>query len=79
MAMYVDKAKGLKLQTLSCLNRTYPGKRPPMDDFVNEPKVILDPFKQYDEGAEIEEVQDLNVVYDSKPSWTKTPSTILMT
>lgn len=66
-AMYLDKKlSGVEaVQTLSRLNRTYPGKDTTyVIDFVNEPKTILDAFKQYDEGAEIESVQDLNVVYD---------------
>ncbi len=37
-----------------------------MIDFVNEPQTILDAFKMYDDGAELEAVQDLNVVYDMK-------------
>jgi len=69
VAMYLDKRlSGVEaVQTLSRLNRTYPGKDTTyVIDFVNEPKVILDSFKDYDDGAEIEEVQDLDVVYDQK-------------
>ena len=33
---------------------------------MNEADVILAAFKQYDDGAELEKVQDLNVVYDMK-------------
>lgn len=67
VAMYVDKKiSGIEaVQTLSRLNRTYPGKdKTFVIDFVNEPEVILAAFKQYDAGAELENVQNLNVVYD---------------
>lgn len=69
VAMYLDKKlSGVEaVQTLSRLNRTYPGKDETyVIDFVNEPKTILDAFKLYDEGAEIESVQDINVIYDMK-------------
>ena len=69
VAMYLDKKiSGVEaVQTLSRLNRTYPGKDETyVIDFVNEPKTILDAFKQYDEGAELEAVQDINVIYDMK-------------
>ncbi len=69
VALYLDKKiSGVDaVQTLSRLNRTYPGKEDTfVIDFVNEPKTILDAFKDYDDGAEIEEVQDVNVVYDMK-------------
>jgi type I restriction enzyme R subunit len=69
VAMYLDKRlSGVEaVQTLSRLNRTYPGKEDTfVIDFVNEPQSILDAFKQYDEGAEIEDVQNLNVVYEIK-------------
>lgn len=67
VAMYLDKRiSGVEaVQTLSRLNRTYPGKEETyVIDFVNEPKTILDAFKLYDDGAELEDVQDLNVVYE---------------
>jgi len=69
VAMYVDKKiSGVEaVQTLSRLNRTYPGKdRIFVIDFVNDPAVILSAFAQYDDGAKLEEVQDLDVVYELK-------------
>lgn len=70
VAMYVDKkiANAVEIvQTLSRLNRTFPGKdRVFIIDFVNEPDVIEAAFAKYDSGAKIEKVQDLNVVYDIK-------------
>jgi type I restriction enzyme R subunit len=66
-AMYLDKkiANDVEIvQTLSRLNRTAAGKdRTFVIDFVNEPKAILTAFAKYDAGAQITEVQDLNVVY----------------
>lgn len=69
LAMYLDKKLSdvEAVQTLSRLNRTYPGKdQTYVIDFVNDPKTILDAFKKYDDGAEIESVQDINVIYDMK-------------
>ncbi|MEJ1407004.1 MAG: DEAD/DEAH box helicase family protein [Candidatus Sedimenticola sp. (ex Thyasira tokunagai)] len=69
VAMYLDKKiSGVEaVQTLSRLNRTYPGKDETyVLDFVNEAQTILDAFKQYDDGAELESVQDINVIYDMK-------------
>ncbi|GAA6206656.1 type I restriction endonuclease [Thalassotalea sp. SU-HH00458] len=69
VAMYIDKKIGDvdAVQTLSRLNRTYPGKDTTFVlDFINDPKDILKAFKKYDEGAVLEDVQDLDVVYDSK-------------
>lgn len=69
VAMYLDKkVSGVEaVQTLSRLNRTYPGKDDTyVIDFVNEPQTILDAFKLYDDGAELETIQDINVVYDMK-------------
>ena len=69
VAMYIDKKIGDvdAVQTLSRLNRTYPGKDTTFVlDFANDPKDILSAFQKYDEGAELEDVQDLDVVYDSK-------------
>lgn len=66
-AMYLDKkiANDVEIvQTLSRLNRTAAGKDTTyVIDFVNEPKSILAAFAKYDAGAQITEVQDLNVVY----------------
>lgn len=70
VAMYVDKkiANAVEIvQTFSRLNRTFPGKdQTIIVDFINEPEVVQSAFKQYDRGAQIEEVQDLNVIYDQK-------------
>jgi len=69
VAMYLDKkVSGVEaVQTLSRLNRTYPGKdKTFVIDFVNDPAVILSAFAQYDDGAKLEEIQDLDVVYDLK-------------
>ncbi len=69
VAMYLDKKiSGVEaVQTLSRLNRIYPGKDETyVIDFVNEPETILEAFKMYDDGAELETVQDINVIYDMK-------------
>lgn len=69
VAMYLDKkVSGVEaVQTLSRLNRTYPGKDETyVIDFVNDSQTILDAFKMYDDGAELESVQDPHVVYDMK-------------
>lgn len=69
VAMYLDKkVSGVEaVQTLSRLNRTYPGKDETyVIDFVNPEQTILDAFKMYDDGAELESVQDIHVVYDMK-------------
>jgi type I restriction enzyme R subunit len=69
VAMYLDKKiSGVEaVQTLSRLNRTYSGKDQTfVIDFANEPDVILNAFKQYDNGATVEDVQDLDVVYELK-------------
>ncbi|MBY5920944.1 type I restriction endonuclease subunit R [Ferrimonas balearica] len=66
-AMYVDKKlTGVDcIQTLSRLNRTYPGKETTyVLDFVNDPQDILEQFQQYYEVAELAEVSDPNLVYD---------------
>ncbi|WP_067105345.1 type I restriction endonuclease subunit R [Sphingopyxis granuli] len=69
-AMYIDKkiANDVEIvQTLSRLNRTFPGKdRTFVIDFVNDPAVVRAAFAQYDDGAQIEEVQDLNVIYEMR-------------
>ena len=70
VAMYLDKkiANEVEIvQTLSRLNRTHPGKDQTfVIDFVNDPAAIRAAFARYDAGAQIEEVQDLNVIYDMK-------------
>ncbi|CAN7252299.1 DEAD/DEAH box helicase family protein [Pseudorhodoferax sp. LjRoot39] len=65
--MYVDKQLGgiQAVQTLSRLNRAYPGKDTTyVLDFVNEPAEILKAFKTYYETAELEAVTDPHLVYD---------------
>lgn len=69
VAMYLDKkiSNVDAVQTLSRLNRTYPGKDQTfVIDFANEPESILNAFKTYDTGAKIEDVQDVDVVYEIK-------------
>lgn len=69
VAMYLDKKlSGVEaVQTLSRLNRTHPGKDETyVIDFVNDGDTILGAFKMYDDGAELEAVQDVNVIYDMK-------------
>jgi type I restriction enzyme R subunit len=66
-AMYVDKKlNGVDcVQTLSRLNRTYPGKEDPFIlDFVNQPDDILAAFRPYYRTAELANVSDPNLVYD---------------
>ena len=68
-AMYVDK----KLhdvecvQTLSRLNRTYPGKAESgtyVLDFFNDPQDILEAFQPYYQTAELTTVSDPDLVFD---------------
>ena len=62
-AMYVDKRlDGVQaVQTLSRLNRTYPGKEPPFVlDFVNESEGILQAFKPYYDATTLQEASDPN-------------------
>lgn len=66
-AMYVDKKlKGVDcVQTLSRLNRIYPGKDEPFVlDFVNNPDDVLDAFKPYYRTASLAKVSDPNLIYD---------------
>ncbi|RVT96585.1 type I restriction endonuclease subunit R [Rhodovarius crocodyli] len=66
-AMYVDRKLGgiQAVQTLSRLNRAYPGKDTTyVVDFVNEPSDILDAFRLYHTTAELVDVSDPNVVLD---------------
>ena len=63
MAMYVDKKlSGIAaVQTLSRLNRTYPGKTAPMVvDFQNTPASIQDDFKMYYSDARVDGEVDPN-------------------
>jgi type I restriction enzyme R subunit len=65
--MYVDKMLGgiQAVQTLSRLNRAFPGKDTTyILDFVNEPADVLKAFKTYYETAELEATTDPNLVYD---------------
>lgn len=69
MAMYLDKKiSGVEaVQTLSRLNRTYPGKdKTFVLDFANEAKEIVDAFKIFYRDAQVSDVQDPNIVYDIK-------------
>lgn len=70
VAMYVDKkiANDVEIvQTLSRLNRTALGKDEVfIIDFVNDPASVLAAFAKYDDGAVIDDVQDVNVVYEIK-------------
>ena len=68
-AMYVDKKLGGVecVQTLSRLNRTYPGKAESgtfVLDFFNEPQEILDAFQPYYQTAELADVSNPDQVYD---------------
>lgn len=67
MAMYVDKVLSdiATVQTLSRLNRMYPGKSSPMVvDFVNSPENIQKDFARYYTDAHIEGEVDANALYD---------------
>ena len=68
-AMYVDKKlAGVEcVQTLSRLNRTYPGKEISgtyVLDFFNEPEEVLEAFQEYYQTAELIDVSDPNLIYD---------------
>lgn len=66
-AMYVDKRLSgvLAVQTLSRLNRTYPGKDATFVlDFVNKPDEILAAFQPYYRTAQLEEVTNPNIVHE---------------
>lgn len=68
-AMYVDKKlAGVEcVQTLSRLNRTYPGKAESgtfVLDFFNEPEEILGSFLPYYKTAELNDVSDPDMVFD---------------
>jgi type I restriction enzyme R subunit len=65
--MYVDRrlAGVQAVQTLSRLNRAYPGKETTyILDFVNSSEEVLAAFRTYYETAELEGVTDPNIVYD---------------
>ena len=68
-AMYVDKALGGVecVQTLSRLNRTYPGKSQSgtfVLDFFNEPDDILAAFQPYYQTSELADVSDPQLVFE---------------
>jgi type I restriction enzyme R subunit len=68
-AMYVDKKLGGVecVQTLSRLNRTYPGKAEIgtfVLDFFNEPEEILESFQPYYQTAELANVSDPDLIFD---------------
>jgi type I restriction enzyme R subunit len=68
-AMYVDKKLGGVecVQTLSRLNRTYPGKAETgtfVLDFFNEPEDILNAFQPYYQTAELADVSDPDLIFD---------------
>ena len=65
--MYIDKRlAGIQaVQTLSRLNRAYPGKDTTyVLDFVNDTKEVLDAFKTYHTTAELADVTDPNLVFN---------------
>lgn len=69
VAMYLDKKiSGVEaVQTLSRLNRTFPGKdKTFVIDFANEAKEILAAFKTFHRDAKMADIQDPNIVYDIK-------------
>jgi type I restriction enzyme R subunit len=66
-AMYVDKKLGGLdcVQTLSRLNRTYPGKTETyVLDFFNQPEDVLEAFQEYYQTAELLDVSDPNLIWD---------------
>jgi len=66
-AMYVDKKlSGVDaVQTLSRLNRTYPGKdKTFILDFYNTPEEIKEAFDPYYKSANLEAVTDPNLIFD---------------
>lgn len=68
-AMYVDKKLGGVecVQTLSRLNRTYPGKAESgtfVLDFFNDPQEILEAFQPYYQTAELADVSDPDLIFD---------------
>lgn len=67
VAMYVDKklAGVAAVQTLSRLNRIYPGKNETFVlDFVNTSEDILKAFKPYYKTARLSGVSDPNIIHD---------------
>ncbi len=72
VAMYIDKKIGNAVeivQTFSRLNRVALGKDDTfIIDFVNNPQSVCDAFRLFDSGAEMEDIQDPNVVYQIRDS-----------
>lgn len=69
VAMYLDKKiSGVEaVQTLSRLNRNYPGKdKTFVLDFANKSEEIVEAFKTFYRDARVSDVQDPNIVYDIK-------------
>lgn len=67
VAMYVDKKlSGVDaVQTLSRLNRTYPGKdKTFVLDFYNEPEDIKEAFEPYYKSAQLSAVTDPNMIFE---------------
>jgi type I restriction enzyme R subunit len=66
-AMYVDKQLGgvQCVQTLSRLNRIFPGKEDTyVLDFVNDPVDVLEAFQEYFETAKLLDVSDPNLIWE---------------
>lgn len=65
-AMYVDKrlADVQAVQTISRLNRTYPGKVTYVLDFANDADDVLKEFRKYYQGAQLSQASDPNLVFD---------------
>jgi len=68
-AMYVDKKLGGVecVQTLSRLNRIFPGKAETgtfVLDFFNDPDDILESFQPYFQTAELADVSDPDIIFD---------------
>lgn len=68
-AMYVDKKlAGVEcVQTLSRLNRIYPGKKISgtyVLDFFNKPEDVLKSFQEYYQTAELTDVSNPDLIYD---------------
>ena len=69
-AMYVDKPMQNDIeivQTYSRLNRTHSGKdKVFIVDFVNDPETVINAFRKYDTGAQMESAQNKDIVYEIK-------------
>lgn len=74
VAMYVDKRLDgvAAVQTLSRLNRTYPGKSKTFVlDFRNDPEDILKSFREYYREATLADVSDPNILLDLQSTLDK--------